>query len=217
MNPYYQEMPLLSSLPEAIIAETLVLRHYEVGERLFEQDDPTTGLWFVIEGRVAVERVGVDGNLTTTGVWVRGDIVGIAGLWDASGYPASARALVSPTTMGWMPRNVVLRLHHEIPGFGMEISRHLAARLRYVQESLSNRQGRPIVNQLAIVLQTLSYRMGHDISLTHEDLAHIIGTHRETVSRALHELTRQGAIVVRYGEIHIDDPKKLDRWGNAAR
>lgn len=112
------DLPLLRLIPATMLPEILILRHYHAGERVFEQDDATSGLWSVIEGRVAVERVGTDGYLTTTGVWVTGDIVGIAGLWDKSGYPASARALSSPTTMGWIARDTVLRLHQELPAFG---------------------------------------------------------------------------------------------------
>jgi CRP-like cAMP-binding protein len=142
-------------------------------------------------------------------VWSEGDIVGIAGLWNADGYPATARALDDPTTLGWIPRETALRLHQEFPEFGFEFSRHLAERLRFVQESHSDRQGRPIAQQLALVLMTLSARMGPVISLTHEDLAHIIGTRRETVSRALQEFTRQGTVAVHYGVITVINSKAL--------
>lgn len=206
------KMPLIQWIPENRRSDCLVARRYRAGERIFEQGDPTTGLWIVLEGRVAVERVGADGTLTTTGVWVASDMVGIAGLWDRSGYPASARALENPTVMGWMARDVVLRLHQEIPQFGLEISRLLSERLRFVQEAVSSRQGRPIINQVASVLVTLASRMGPSISLTHEDLSHIIGTHRETVSRALQELSRRGVIRSHHGTIEIVALDQLEEW-----
>lgn len=206
------DIPLLEFIPPERRADIFIVRRYHSGERMFEQDDPTTGLWFVLEGRVAVERVGSDGTLTTTGVWVHGDIVGIAGLWDRSGYPASARALANPTVMGWIARDVVIHLHQEIPKFGLEISRLLSERLRFIQESVAGRQGRPIVNQVASVLFTLSGRMGGSIGLTHEDIAHIIGTHRETVSRALQELSHEGIVSARHGAIDIVDHDKLELW-----
>lgn len=210
------DVPLLRLIPPAVLSDVLVIRRYQVGERIFEQGGPTTGLWFVMEGRVAVERVGSEGTLTTTGVWITDDIIGIAGLWDHSGYPASARALSNPTVMGWIPRDVALRMHQEIPPFGLEISRLLAERLRFIQESLASRQGRPIVNQVASVLLTLSRRMGSSIGLTHEDLAHLIGTRRETVTRALQELTRDGAVNSRHGTIEVMDAAKLEGWSTAA-
>lgn len=207
------EIPLLTMIPPARLSEVMVVRRYGVGTYIFEQNDPTTGLWFVLNGTVAVERIEMDGNLTTAGVWASGDIVGIAGLWDQSGYPASARALTNPTVMGWILRETVMRLHVEIPAFGLEINRLLSERLRLIHESISSRQGRPIIVQVASVLWTLSQRMGTTINLTHEDLSHIIGTHRETVSRAVHELTREGIVISRHGAIHIINADKLANWG----
>ena len=217
MRSHAYDMPLLRLLPSEVIPTILIVRQYQAGERIFEQGDPTTGLWFVTEGRIAVERVEADGNLTTTGVWVEGDIVGIAGIWDSSGYPASARALSNPTSMGWIARDNVMRLHQEVPAFGLEISRMLSERLRYVQETMSSRQGRPMVNQVAAVLLALSRRMGSSIDLTHEDIAHIIGTHRETVSRALRDLIQQGAVRSRHGGLEILNEDKLEAWSVVGR
>ncbi len=208
-------VPLLDLIPAAQRAETVVERRYRAGDHIFQQGEATTGLWFVLDGRVAVERVGADGSLSTTGVWTAGDMVGIAGLWDRRGYPASARALSSPTVMGWLARDGVMRLHQEVPAFGLEVSRLLAERLRFVQESVAGRLGRPIVNQVAAVLCTLSDRMGPSVGLTHEDLAHIIGTHRETVTRALHELAQDGALHSRHGAVDVLDRQKLEEWRQA--
>ena len=212
LMPIDYDVRLLKLIPPTTLADVLVIRRYQSGERVFQQDDATTGLWIVLEGRVAIERIGPDGTVATPGVWVTGDIVGIAGLWDQSGYPASARALSNPTVMGWLARNVVLRLHQEVPEFGLEISRMLSERLRFIQESHSSRQGRPIVNQVASVLCALLPRLGSSVGLTHEDLAHIIGTHRETVSRALQELARDGVVTSRHGAIDILDAKRLEEW-----
>ena len=66
------------------LEHTLVIGRYEAGENLFIQDEPTIGLRIILEGRVAVEHVDSDGNA----VW--GELIGIAGLWDAAGYPRSA-------------------------------------------------------------------------------------------------------------------------------
>lgn len=212
MQPSVDNLPLIRWIPPDRRSNTLVVRHYHAGERVFSQGEPTTGLWLVLQGRVAVERVEIDGTLTTTGVWVTGDIVGIAGLWDQSGYPASARVLEEPTQLGWIARAQVLQLHQEIPEFGLEVSRLLSERLRFVQESHSGRQGRPMVNQVAYVLLTLSKRMGSSIALTHEDLARIIGTHRETVSRCLQELSRNGMVRSGHGVIEIVDASQLEEW-----
>lgn len=200
----------MRALPAEVVEQTLVARRYTNGDTIFAQGEPTTGLWFGLEGRVAVERAGADGRLATPGVWVRGEIVGVAGVWDQSGYPASARALDRPTVMGWIARDTTLALHQKFPAFGLEVSRLLAERLRYIQESVSDRLGKPMVQQVAALLRALMARMGPTIALTHEDLAHIIGTHRETVSRAVQELVRRGVVKAGHGSIVVIDAGELE-------
>lgn len=192
MDGERRAVPLLALIPAVHRAETLVERCYRAGDHICQQGEATTGLWFVVDGRVALERVGADGSLSTTGVWIAGDMVGIAGLWDRRGLSRLRPGAVEPHGHGWLARDGVMRLHQEGPAFGLEVSRLLAERLRFVQESVAGRLGRPFVNQVAAVLCTLSDRMGPSVGLSHEDLAHIIGTHRETVTRALHELVRMG-------------------------
>jgi CRP-like cAMP-binding protein len=84
--------------------------------------------------------------------------------------------------------------------------------LRFVQEAISSRQGRPLINQLASVLVTLAGRMGPSIFLTHEDLTHSIKTHRETVSRALQEVARHGVIRSHHGTIEFVALDQLEKW-----
>ncbi len=207
-----EEIPLLAAIDRDTRERTLAMRRYAAGDRVFAQGGVTTGLWIMLQGRCATERVAVDGTITVTGVWVPGDIVGIAGLWDGSGYPAAARALDTPTRLAWIDRRSALALHQAIPAFGFEISRLLAERLRMVQEAMANRQGRPVGQQLAAILLMLDRRMGPALLLTHEDLAHMIGTHRETVNRALQEFFRSGALELRYGQITVTDRNVLAQW-----
>ncbi|MBX5467492.1 MAG: Crp/Fnr family transcriptional regulator [Firmicutes bacterium] len=198
-----ESIPILSTLDGDTLARVVVRRRYRAGEWVFRQGEPTTGLWVVLEGRLAMERVGAGGNVATVGLWVAGDVVGIAGLWDGSGYPASARVLDTPTEVGWIERRTVLDLHARVPAFGLAISRTLAERLRSVQALAAHRQGRPLGQQLAAILVMLHRRMGSEVRLTHEDLAHMVGTHRETVSRVVAEFVRQGWVETGYGAIRV--------------
>lgn len=207
MNP--ADIPLLAPIGAERLEQIGQLRKVEAGVLIFTQGAPTTGLWVITRGRVAIERVGIDGTIYATGVWSPGEVIGIAGLWEGTGYPASARALDSPTELFWMGREDVLQLHQAIPAFGLAISQFLARRLRAVQEMVAETRGRPVVRQLAITLRVLSQRLGPEIRLTHEDLSHLLAIQRETVSRALHQLADEGAIALHYGQIEIINPSLL--------
>jgi CRP-like cAMP-binding protein len=203
------DIALFHALNAAQIQAASVIRQYTAGEFAFNQGEPTTGLWVVLSGRIAVERAGPDGMVYTTGIWQPGEIIGIAGLWEGSDYPASARALDTPTTVLWMSRDHFLRLHSAIPEFAETVSRILAERLRYVQEAVADTRGRPAAVQVAVVLVTLSRRLGPDLALTHEDLAHMTAVKRETVTRILSDFHERGWVEVRYGHVTVQEPERL--------
>jgi CRP/FNR family cyclic AMP-dependent transcriptional regulator len=202
-------IPLLAGLTPTQRQAATITRRFAPGSVIFWQGEATTGLWIILEGRVAVERTGPDGAIYTTGVWHPGEIIGIAGLWDGSGYPASARALDDPTVLLWMARDRFLELHRTVPPFAEAVSRTLAARLRFVQETVADTRGRPAAVQLAVILATLAERAGPEITLTHEDLAHMMGAKRETVSRILSEFHQHGWVEVHYGRLTVRDPAAL--------
>jgi CRP/FNR family cyclic AMP-dependent transcriptional regulator len=206
-----EDVPLFAGVPPDRLHAAIVIRDFTAGTLIFRQDDPTSGLWVILSGRVAVERLGPDGGVYTTGVWQPGELIGIAGLWDGSGYPASARALDNPTTLLWMDRGRFLTLHRQIPAFAEAVSRALASRLRYIQETVADTRGRPTAVQLALILATLCDRTGPDIALTHEDLAHMLGAKRETVTRCLTEFRHQGWVDSHYGHLTVRDSDALRR------
>ena len=207
-----EDVPLFAGIPPDRLRSAVVVRDFTAGTPIFRQDDPTSGLWAILSGRVAVERLGPDGGVYTTGVWQPGEVIGIAGLWDGSGYPASARSLDNPTTLLWMERRRFLTLHREVPAFAEAVSRALASRLRYIQETVADTRGRPTAVQLAVILSTLCERTGSDIALTHEDLAHMVGAKRETVTRCLTEFRHQGWVDSHYGRLTVRDPGALRRF-----
>jgi CRP-like cAMP-binding protein len=208
-------LTLFQSIPANVLDENGVTRTFTSGEFVFRQGEPTSGLWVIVEGRTAIERTGSDGLVYTTGIWQPGDIVGIAGIWDGSGYPATARTLDNPTRLFWMERERFLRLHRTLPDFGESVSRMLAARLRYIQELVSDTRGRPVAIQVAVILSTLSAREGLDVALTHEDLAHMVGTKRETVSRVLADFQRRGWVESGYRHIRIVNRDRLAAYVEA--
>ncbi len=65
--------------------------------------------------------------------------------------------------------------------------------------------------QLAVILSTLCERTGPDIALTHEDLAHMVGVKRETVTRCLTDFRHQGWVDSHYGRITVRNPDALRR------
>jgi CRP-like cAMP-binding protein len=207
-----EQIPLLQDIPGAALEKWTLTRSYRAGNIIFRQGETTSGLWVVLQGQIAVERLGPDGHIFATGIWLPGDIIGIAGLWDDSPYPATARAMTTPTEVLWMSREHVLVAQREIPLFGIAMCKTLAQRLRLVQESAADTRGRPVIAQVAGVLAILAERMGPSISLTHEELARMLGVQRETITRSLHTLVKEHIISSGHGTVRVHDIDELKEW-----
>lgn len=204
-----QEIPLLADIPEHLLEQWSLVRHYKQGTPIFHQGEMTNGLWIVLKGRIAVERVGPDGHVFATGVWLPGEIIGIVGLWDQSPYPATARAIEHETQLLWISSDHIVELQLEVPQFGIAMCRTLAQRLRMIQESAADTRGRPVIIQVAGILATLASRMGQNINLTHEELSRMIGVQRETVTRTLQTLSKRGLVVSGHGVLQVLDVSGL--------
>ncbi len=211
-------IPVLQALPPAYVEEVGVYRSFPAGRLIFRQGEPTNGLWAVLHGRAAVERVDAAGRLVIVGVWHQDLIpLSIAGLWDGAPHVASCRALDNRTETWWTPRERVLEWISSVPEFADRLCWYLADRLRFIQKLDGDTRGRPLPEQLAVLLSTLAGRFGPDIPLTHEDLAHMVGAQRETVTRTLAQFARQGWIDIRYGHISVHDIARLKRTAGEAK
>lgn len=68
----------------------------------------------------------------------------------------------------------------------------------------------PVSTRLAHVLIRLAEASGRQmVAVTHDDLARLIGTRREEVTRALRRYRRQGLITTEPGRIRIEDLERL--------
>ena len=205
-------VPVLQALAPWCIEEVGIHRIFPAGRFIFRQGDPTTGLWAVLQGRVAVERIDAAGRLVIIGVWQHELIpTSIPGLWDGGSYVGSCRTLDDHTETLWIPRERVLDWLSAVPEFADRLCCYLADRFLLIQKFDGDTRGRPLPAQLAVLLNTLAGRLGSDIPLTHEDLAHMVGAQRETVTRTLAQFAHQGWIDIRYGHIWVLDGPRLAR------
>ena len=63
--------------------------------------------------------------------------------------------------------------------------------------------------RVAAALTRLTEQQGPVLAVTHQELADIIGTHRETVTRALGEFQEKALIELSRGKIKVSDPARL--------
>ena len=175
-------------------------------------------LYIVIAGKVKVGRRSLDGRQRILGIMGPADMFGAVSMFESGTRTADASALTDVRAVS-MDRIALRILMTGYPEIAEQLLRVLARRLRLYDNTLAtlisaDRPGR-VANQLLQLAQRFGrhendgLRVTHD--LTQEELAHLIGTSRETVNKALANFTQRGWIRVDGKSVVIREPERLAR------
>jgi CRP-like cAMP-binding protein len=190
---------LLGALPPDTL-ETLrqqsTVRTIARNEVLFRQGEPSSELYGIVNGKVAILTRSPDGRESLVAVLDEGSLFGELGLFDEGPRSADARAL-EETNVLVLSYDVVHAAIDEHPTLLWIIVRLLARRLRNTDESLADAvfldvPARTAKRLLEIAGDADQFRL----PMTQEDLAGLVGASRERVNKALSLFTRLGWIEV---------------------
>lgn len=218
-----QRIPIFAELDEQVVARLAtrcVPRAVGEGFTLFRAGDPCAGLYVVLEGRVRVYRSSPDGREQTVAVEGPGRPVAELPLFDGGPYPASAVAM-TPSRLAFLPRGEFEHAFRTDPDVAAAVVRSLGARLRHLVQLVETVAFRDVAARLAMRLADYADQSGvsegdgiaFELERTQEELATEIGTARESVSRALKQLTSRGLIRERVGSrFVVAPPDQLRSW-----
>jgi CRP/FNR family cyclic AMP-dependent transcriptional regulator len=198
------KLPLFAALDDdANVALRVAMRHenFSRGDVIFDEGDPGTKLFAVIEGKVKLARTAPDGRENLQAVLGPGEMFGELSLFDPKPRTAGAVALTD---------TVLASLAHEElrpwitgrPEVAVQLLQALAQRLRRTNDVLADLVFSDVPSRVAKALLGLADRFGqptnegihvaHD--LTQEELAQLVGASRETVNKALADFSARGWI-----------------------
>jgi CRP/FNR family transcriptional regulator len=108
------------------------------------------------------------------------------------------------------------------PEFAMKLFSSFSERLRQSDEVIESLLHREVSTRLATLLLNLSDRFGEsngtgtmlDVRLTHQDLANMIASTREAVSKVMSELQREGSIEIQNRKIVIVNRAALAEYAS---
>lgn len=196
------------------VAGLCLERRFPKGSTLFAPGDAPDALYILQSGLVTLSHVLEDGQQSILRVFAPGDVFGELFL-TVQARPFLATALTA-CVVTVLPAETFRHFLSTIPKIGFNftcvLSRHLA------EMALARGQSghRWSFHRLALTLLRLSAAHGMDMEggtaialpLTHQILADMIGTSRETVSRHVGRLKRQG-IVTAHGRTLLVRPALL--------
>ncbi len=209
------EVDIFSDLAEdemAVIADAAPMRSYAAGELLHTPQQHSEALYILKQGRVRIFRLSPDGRALTTAVLSPGTIFGEMVVVGQSMHDNYAEAL-DDVVVCVMTRPDVHRLLLADPRIASRISEILGRRLAALEQRLSDAVFKSVPQRVAETLLTLATQrtLGRSlvVQVTHEQLAALVGTSRETTTKVLGELAARDLVALGRGRITVLDTAGL--------
>jgi CRP/FNR family transcriptional regulator, cyclic AMP receptor protein len=198
------DIPLFAEFQDSALRELVrrsVTRTVSSGHVLFATGEECRGLYIIESGRVRIYRTDPAGREQVLHVESPGRTVAELPLFDGGPYPASA-VTIEDSVLVFLPRTAFEFLYHTEPDVAQAVIRALGRRLRHLVHLTETLAFRDVAARLAMLLVGYAERGGTvtsagteiELDRTQEELAHEIGTARESVSRAMKQLRRKGLI-----------------------
>jgi CRP/FNR family cyclic AMP-dependent transcriptional regulator len=203
-----RKVPLFSDLSEtelARFADVTREREYPKNSVILFEDDPGDALYIVSAGQVKVVLIGEDGREVILSVLGDGDFFGEMALIDDEPRSAHVIAMRDSQLLVLRRDDFQAQLVAQ-PKIGLKLLRVLVQRLRRADAKIGGLVLLDVNGRVARLLLDLADESGGPKitrRLTHHTIAQMIGSSRETVSRAMRELVDRGLIEVTRREISI--------------
>jgi CRP/FNR family cyclic AMP-dependent transcriptional regulator len=183
----------LAHLPCSTIVE------YRKGQTIYNQDQPSTSLYLVIEGKVKVVRLADDGHQVVVDIYQPDEFFGESAFLSLSHRSEQATVLEDAKLMAWATPEIeeILMKRPRLALALLQIQVQRTLDLTYRIESFSADN---IARRLARSLIRFSERLGkaeadgsvHMSAFTHELLSQYVGTSREIVTHYMNQFRRMG-------------------------
>ena len=174
------------------VAEAAVIRRYDKGQVLFEQDTPSDAFYTIASGRVKIFKMLPTGKDMILEVFGKGDPLGAVAAYDGRPFPASAVAL-EHTVCVVIPRPAFFRLLEAHPSLVRGLMLGMTIRLVELTNRLAELSGSRIEPRFARLFLKLATDMGRPerggtfipLLLSRQELADMTGTTIETAIRIM--------------------------------
>ncbi len=177
--------------------------------KVFYTPGETGEVLFILKrGRVNLYRINPDGKKLVTATVGAGTVFGEMSLVAQGMHDTFAEA-VEDCTLCVMSRSDVEHLLLSKPRVALRFMEMIAARLRDVETRMETVAFKSVPTRIATFLLQLADGNGKLLGVSHQDLADMVGTYRETVTRILNEFRSEGYIDLGRLNVNILDRDAL--------
>ncbi|MBU8879053.1 Crp/Fnr family transcriptional regulator [Bacillus sp. FJAT-29790] len=199
------------------IVEIAISREWKRGSHVFMQDDPLENVYFIHNGRIKIYKSDVNGREQIVAIVKKGEMFPHVGFFRKGGYPAFSEVLENAELVV-VPIDQFEKVLIENPELCIKVFKVLGEKIVDLQERLESQILNNTYEQIIKLLVRLAKFHGEKLEdgsfllkaeFTNKDLANMIGTTRETVSRTLTKLKKEKLIETDKAGNIIIDPESL--------
>ena len=194
------------------IAQISVSKRYPKGASIFFEGDPGIGFYMVASGKVKIFKMSFDGKEQILHIFGPGEPFGEVPVFHGSPFPANAETL-SESELLFFPRAEFVNLVTANPSLALNMLAVLALRLRRFATQIENLSLKEVPGRLASYLCYLMDEQQREdkvvLDIPKGQLASLLGTSSETLSRIFNKMTEERMIRVEGKTISILDVQGL--------
>jgi CRP/FNR family transcriptional regulator len=185
---------------------------FRKGEIIFSEGEEADGFYVTVKGRVKVYKLSAEGKEQILHIFGPGEPFGEVPVFTGQRFPAHAEAM-EESRIFFFPKESFVDLVRRNPSLALNMLGVLSKRLRRFTALIDDLSLKEVPGRLAAYLLYLTTKKGEsseiELSITKAQLASLLGTIPETLSRILGKMTAQGLIETDGRVIRILDRESL--------
>ncbi len=206
----------LAQLEKSLVRSSRSIIPYPAGQVIFHQGQPPFGMFCLVSGAAKVYKSSPAGGRILLRILGPGEVIGYRGVLSDEPYAATAET-IKPSGIRVIPREEVFEYLRASPDLCLSLLAKLARELRISEDQSLMMATEPVRHRIARLLLT-TVRVAGEVptpgclvpaEYRRIEMAQMLGTAPETLSRALKLMARQKLIRTTRTEIRILDPARL--------
>ncbi|MGG3562557.1 Crp/Fnr family transcriptional regulator [Neobacillus rhizosphaerae] len=194
----------LNDLELTKVTEIAIARDWKKQSHVFLQGDPLENVYFIYDGKIKIYKSDINGKEQIVAIAKKGEMFPHVGFFRKGDYPAYAE-VIEPSTLIAVPISKFESVLIENPELCIKVFKVLGEKIVDLQNRLEEQILNNTYEQIIKLIIRLAQKHGQEkgdgtillkSEFTNKDLANMIGTTRETISRTLTKMKKDELIEV---------------------
>ncbi|MFC1838550.1 Crp/Fnr family transcriptional regulator [Thermodesulfobacteriota bacterium] len=226
MKPFIEQIssiPFFEGLPPDQINDLTMIAAenlYKKDENIFSEGEEANGFYVVGTGRIKVYKLSPEGREQILHIFGPGEVFGEVPVFAGKRFPASADTMEKSRIL-FFPRDSLISLIEKNPAIALNMLAVLSMRLRRFTSMIDDLSLKEVPGRLAkhfLYLSEQNQGTGEfELNITKGQLASLLGTIPETLSRILTKMSEQGFIELDGRKIKILDNEGIGELAEGFR